>query len=113
LLSAFRAYTKAANYGQGFLSVSTQRNMDFALGDEQIAIRDAVRKLAARFDAEYWRRRDAEGQFPVDFHRAFAEAGWLGIAMPQEFGGAGLGILEAALLMMTVAESGAGPRKRD
>jgi acyl-CoA dehydrogenase len=82
--------------------------MDFALSDEQIAIRDAVRKLAARFDAEYWRRRDSEGAFPVDFHRAFAEAGWLGIAMPAEFGGAGLGIVEAALLMMTVAESGAG-----
>jgi acyl-CoA dehydrogenase len=82
--------------------------MDFALSDEQIAIRNAVKKLAARFDAEYWRRRDAEGEFPVDFHRAFAEAGWLGIAMPAAHGGAGLGILEAALLMMTVAESGAG-----
>jgi len=82
--------------------------MDFALSDEQLAIRDAVKKLAARFDAEYWRRRDAEGAFPADFHKAFAEAGWLGIAMPGEFGGAGLGILEAALLMMTVAESGAG-----
>jgi acyl-CoA dehydrogenase len=82
--------------------------MDFALSDEQIAIRDAVKKLAARFDAEYWRRRDADGAFPVEFHKVFAETGWLGIAMPQEFGGAGLGILEAALLMMTVAESGAG-----
>ena len=82
--------------------------MDFALSDEQSAIRDAVGKLAARFDSEYWRRRDAEGAFPDDFHRAFAEAGWLGIAMPPEHGGAGLGIFEAALLMMTVAESGAG-----
>jgi acyl-CoA dehydrogenase len=82
--------------------------MDFALNDDQLAIREAVKKLAARFDAEYWRRRDAAGEFPGDFHLAFAEAGWLGIAMPQEFGGAGLGIVEAALLMMTVAESGAG-----
>ena len=82
--------------------------MDFALNDDQAAIRDAVKKLAARFDAEYWRRRDASGEFPDDFHKAFAEAGWLGIAMPQEFGGAGLGIVEAALLMMTVAETGAG-----
>jgi len=82
--------------------------MDFALNGDQLAIRDAVKKLAARFDAGYWRRRDASGEFPDDFHKAFAEAGWLGIAMPQEFGGAGLGIVEAALLMMTVAESGAG-----
>jgi acyl-CoA dehydrogenase len=82
--------------------------MDFALSDDQSAIRDSVTKLAARFDADYWRRRDAEGAFPVDFHRAFAEAGWLGIAMPAAYGGAGLGILEAALLMMSVAESGAG-----
>jgi acyl-CoA dehydrogenase len=82
--------------------------MEFALSDDQIAIRDAVKKLAARFDAEYWRRRDAAGEFPTDFHEAFAQAGWLGIAMPAEHGGAGLGILEAALLMMTVAESGAG-----
>jgi len=82
--------------------------MEFALSDDQLAIRDAVRKLAARFDADYWRRRDAEGGFPADFHKAFAEAGWLGIAMPSAYGGAGLGILEAALLMMTVAESGAG-----
>jgi acyl-CoA dehydrogenase len=82
--------------------------MDFALSDEQAAIRDAVKKLAARFDAEYWRRRDGNGEFPADFHRAVAEAGWLGIAMPPQYGGAGLGIVEAALLMMTVAESGAG-----
>jgi len=82
--------------------------MDFALTDEQHAIREAVRKLAAGFDADYWRRRDSAGEFPDDFHKAFAAAGWLGIAMPQEFGGAGLGIAEAALLMMTVAESGAG-----
>jgi acyl-CoA dehydrogenase len=82
--------------------------MDFALNDEQHAIREAVKKLAARFDADYWRKRDAGAGFPDDFHKAFAAAGWLGIAMPQDFGGAGLGITEAALLMMTVAESGAG-----
>jgi len=81
---------------------------DFSLSSEQVAIRDAVKKLAARYGADYWRRRDAEGTFPDDFHKAFAEAGWLGIAMPADYGGAGLGIVEAALLMMTVAESGAG-----
>ncbi len=81
--------------------------MDFAHSPEQAAIRDAVAKVCARFDADYWLARDADGVFPHDFHAALAEAGWLGIAMPVEYGGAGLGIAEAALMMQTVAESGA------
>ncbi|HWA12522.1 MAG TPA: acyl-CoA dehydrogenase family protein, partial [Burkholderiales bacterium] len=72
------------------------------------AIRDAIGKLCARFGDAYWLERDREGGFPVDFHRAVAEAGWLGIAMPKEFGGAGLGITEAALMMQAISESGAG-----
>jgi acyl-CoA dehydrogenase len=84
--------------------------LDFALSADQQGIRDAIAKLCARFDAEYWRRRDREGGggFPADFHQAFARDGWLGIAMPQQHGGAGLGIFEAALMMQTIAESGAG-----
>ncbi|HEX7054074.1 MAG TPA: acyl-CoA dehydrogenase family protein [Burkholderiales bacterium] len=80
----------------------------FSLTDEQEHIRDAIAKLCARFDAEYWRKRDADGEFPADFHQALARDGWLGIAMPQAYGGAGLGITEAALMMQTIAESGAG-----
>jgi acyl-CoA dehydrogenase len=53
-------------------------------------------------------KRDAEGGFPHDFHRAMADGGWLGIAIPEAYGGAGLGLTEAALMMRTVAESGAG-----
>ena len=82
--------------------------MDFALSPEQEGIRDAIAKLCARFDAEYWRKRDRDGGFPADFHQALARDGWLGIAMPQAHGGAGLGITEAALMMQTIAESGAG-----
>ena len=82
--------------------------MDFSFSPDQLAIRDAIAKLCARFDAHYWLERDRHGGFPEDFYRAVAEAGWLGIAMPQAYGGAGLGITEAALMMQAVSESGAG-----
>ena len=82
--------------------------MDFSFSAEQQTIRDAVAKICARFGDDYWLARDREGGFPDDFHRAFAEAGWLGVAMPQDHGGAGLGVTEAALMMQTIAESGAG-----
>jgi len=82
--------------------------MDFSLSAEQEAIRDAVDKICARFGDDYWLAKDRDGGFPDDFHRAFADAGWLGICIPQDFGGAGLGVIEAALMMQTIAESGAG-----
>jgi len=82
--------------------------MSVGFTDTQEQLRTAVRRLCERFDDAYWLAKDRDGGFPHDFHRAFAQAGWLGIAMPQEFGGAGLGITEAALMMQTVAESGAG-----
>jgi acyl-CoA dehydrogenase len=82
--------------------------VDFSFTPEQQQIRDAIAKICARFPDEYWLTRDREGGFPEDFHRALAEAGWLGIAMPPEHGGAGLGIIEAALMMGTISESGAG-----
>ena len=75
---------------------------------EQQEIRDAVLKLCGRFDDAYWLRRDKEGGFPAEFHAALAGDGWLGIAMPQDHGGAGLGITEAAVMMQAIAESGAG-----
>ena len=82
--------------------------MDFAFNEEQLAIRDAVAKICERFDADYWLKHDREGGFPHDFHAAMAAGGWLGIAMPEAHGGAGRGITEAALIMQTVAQSGAG-----
>ncbi len=82
--------------------------MHFALTDEQTAIGDAVQALCQPFNDDYWLRKDSEGGFPEDFYRAMADAGWLGIAMPVDQGGAGLGIAEAALMMQTVSASGAG-----
>ena len=82
--------------------------MDFAFNDEQLAIRDAVAKICEGFDADYWLKHDREGGFPHDFHAAMAAGGWLGIAMPEAHGGAGRGITEAALIMQTIAQSGAG-----
>ena len=60
--------------------------MDFALTDNQESIRATVAKICERFDDAYWLKRDKEGGFPADFHRAFADAGWLGICMPEEVG---------------------------
>jgi acyl-CoA dehydrogenase len=82
--------------------------MDFALSSEQQAIRDAVLAICRRFDDAYWLKRDREGGFPHDFHAAFAAEGWLGICIPEEYGGSGLGVTEAAIMMRTIAESGAG-----
>jgi acyl-CoA dehydrogenase len=82
--------------------------MDFELTPDQEAISDAVAKVCAGFDLDYWLKRDREGGFPLDFHAALARDGWLGIAMPQQYGGAGLGITEAAVMMQTIAASGAG-----
>ena len=81
--------------------------MDFAFTEQQLAIKDSVGKLCAQFDGKYWLKKDKDGGFPEDFYRAMADAGWLGIAMPEEYGGAGLGIAEAAIMMQAVAESGA------
>lgn len=82
--------------------------MDFSFTPDQAQIRDAIDKVCAPFDADYWLQKDRDGGFPCDFHKALADAGWLGIAMPEEFGGAGLGISEAALMMHTISASGAG-----
>lgn len=82
--------------------------MNFALTPEQVQIRDAIERVCVPFDADYWLRKDQEGGFPDDFHQALAASGWLGIAMPQAYGGAGLGISEAALMMHTISATGAG-----
>ena len=82
--------------------------MDFNLSDDQQQIVAAIERLCAPFDADYWLTKDTDGGFPHDFHQALAKAGWLGIAMPPEYGGAGLGIMEAALMMHTISATGAG-----
>jgi acyl-CoA dehydrogenase len=82
--------------------------MNFELTEDQLAIREAINRICADFDADYWLQRDRNGGFPLDFHKAIADAGWLGICMPQEFGGSGLGIQEAAIMVQAISESGAG-----
>ena len=82
--------------------------MNFAFTPEQEAIREAVTRVCAPFDANYWLEKDRHGGFPLDFHQAIADAGWLGVCMPEEYGGAGLGILEAAIVVQAISESGAG-----
>ena len=82
--------------------------MDFALTANQELIRDAVGKICSRFDDAYWLKKDKEGGYPADFHRALADAGWLGICIPEEYGGSGLGITDAAIMMRTISELGAG-----
>lgn len=82
--------------------------MDFNFNDQQIAIRDSVSKICADFGEDYWLQRDSDGNFPVEFVEAITAGGWLGIAMPEEYGGAGLGIFEAAILSHTITRSGAG-----
>ena len=82
--------------------------MEFALSGDRQNIREAVLRLCARFPDDYWLDRDSDGEFPHAFHQAMAEAGWLGIAMPEAVGGSGLGIADAAVMMQAVAEAGGG-----
>lgn len=82
--------------------------MDFSISDDHQAIRNGVAQVVKRFDDDYWLARDEDGKFPFEFHRAMAEAGWLGITMPPEFGGSGLGVTEAAIMMNEVASHGGG-----
>jgi acyl-CoA dehydrogenase len=82
--------------------------MNFDLTEDQQAICNAVSDICSDFDEHYWLKKDNEHEFPLDFHATMAKAGWLGIAMPTEYGGAGQGILDAALMMETIAGSGAG-----
>src|ERR1700677_2816819 len=82
--------------------------MDFALTPEQEAIKSSVAQICARFGDDYWLERDKKGGFPSELHQALAADGWLGIAIPEAYGGSGLGITEAAIMMETIAQSGAG-----
>ncbi|MDM0113605.1 acyl-CoA dehydrogenase family protein [Variovorax sp. J22R133] len=82
--------------------------MNFNFSPEQHALCDAVERICTRFDDDYWLRKDKEGGFPFELHQALAESGWLGVCIPEAYGGSGLGITEAALMMQTISASGAG-----
>jgi acyl-CoA dehydrogenase len=78
------------------------------LSELQQSLRLAVEKICTRFGEDYWLARDGDGRFPEEFHRALAADGWLGVCIPQDFGGSGLGISEASIMMEAIAASGAG-----
>lgn len=82
--------------------------MSFELSDDHRAIVDGVDAVCRRFDVDYWRNCEEEVKFPFEFHKAMADGGWLGITMPEEQGGSGLGVTEAMLMMNTIAGSGGG-----
>src|SRR2546426_9636069 len=81
--------------------------MEFTTDDTHEAIRDGVRQVCAKFDDTYWQRCDEAHEFPWDFYEALAEGGWIGIAIPEEYGGGGQGITAASIILEEVAASGA------
>ena len=80
--------------------------MDFSLSHDQEAIRAAVAEICVGFPDEYWREADAGGDYPQEFVAALTEGGWLSILIPEEYGGAGLGMTEAAIVLEEINRSG-------
>jgi len=76
--------------------------------EEQLDVRDAISKICADYPDGYWAARDESGEYPHELHTALAKDGWIGIALPEELGGAGLGISEATMMLQTISQSGAG-----
>lgn len=82
--------------------------MNFELSEQQESIREAIARICAQFDDQYWFDRDHDGRFPEELYRALADDGWLGMCIGEEYGGAGLGVTEAAIMMQAIAQSGGG-----
>jgi acyl-CoA dehydrogenase len=80
--------------------------MDFELNEQQQSIRDSLQKVCARFDDAYWRKCDEDHHYPVEYTEALRDSGWLGVTIPEEYGGSGLGITEAAVVMQTLGRIG-------
>ena len=80
--------------------------MDFQLNDDQLAIQEAVNDLCSRFPEEYWRKCDKDLAYPEEFVDALAQAGWLAVLIPEEFGGGGGSVMDAAMVLETINRSG-------
>lgn len=80
--------------------------MDFELSEDQLAIQRAVRDVCAKFPDEYWRKLDRTGEYPDEFIRTLTELGWLSVLIPEEYGGGGLGITEAGIIVEEIHRSG-------
>ena len=76
--------------------------------ETQLDVREAISKICLDFPDEYWAEHDRSGQYPHGLHAALARDGWIGIALPEDLGGAGLGISEATMMLQTISQSGAG-----
>jgi acyl-CoA dehydrogenase len=74
--------------------------------ETQLTVREAVMKRCSQFPDDYWAQMDQKQQYPHDFHAAMAQDGWIGIALPEELGGGGLGVSEATMLLHTISEYG-------
>jgi acyl-CoA dehydrogenase len=81
--------------------------MDFGVDEDHVAIAEAIRQVCAGFDDDYWSACDSQHRFPWEFYARMAEGGWVGIALPEQYGGGGQGITEAAIVLREVAASGA------
>lgn len=82
--------------------------MNFEESEDLKAIREAIASLMQQFGDDYWAGKEARAEFPHEFHKAMADGGWLGITMPEEYGGSGLGVTEAAVMMNEVSKHGGG-----
>src|SRR5262245_27368075 len=87
-----------------------EATMDFALTEQQELIRKEVAALARSFSLDYWLEKDRKHEYPHEFVKAFAENGWVGLMIPEAYGGAGLGGAEAASPLHDICASGAGTR---
>ncbi|KAI1167893.1 putative acyl-CoA dehydrogenase [Nemania serpens] len=109
LIADKRAHVSALNGRHAFTTTPCRRLMEMSgFTENQLTVREAVGAVCSRFPNAYWQEHDQNEQDPEDFHAAIASDGWLGIALPESLGGAGLGISEATMMMQTITESGAG-----
>jgi acyl-CoA dehydrogenase len=101
-------HTSKAVGPTAFISDAEVMTIDFEPSDLQRSLRDAVTKICMRFDDDYWLQCDRDGKFPHEFYKELASEGWLGVCIPEAYGGSGLGITEAAIMMEAISASGAG-----
>lgn len=92
-----------------FSHAASRRIMELSgFSAEQLDVREAISKICSNFPDEYWAEHDESGEYPHELHAALAKDGWIGIALPEDLGGAGLGISEATMMLQTISQSGAG-----
>lgn len=94
---------------RSFAASKQNRIMELSgFSEEQLDVREAIAKICSNFPDEYWAEHDESGVYPHELHAALAKDGWIGIALPEDLGGAGLGISEATMMLQTISQSGAG-----